>query len=78
VDVGGYPGDKSVRFKFNMPGCGCEYNFKGLLDTPFELSDGNLVKTDIENFMRLFMFGDLVSVNYCQQCGSKLPRRKNK
>lgn len=76
VDIGGLPGVPMLRLKFNMPGCGCEYNFKAYLYEPFDEAEEELVKTDVKDFLKLFLFGDKYSVNYCSHCGKKLPKKE--
>ena len=73
VDIGGLPGVPRIRFKFDMPGCGCFHQFKGYIDEPFDKLDTELALQDIRSFMKLFLYGNQVSVNYCARCGKKLP-----
>ena len=74
VDVGGLPGKPLLWIKFNMPGCGCRCNFKANLFEDFDQIDGKEAKEDIHSFMKLFLLGDQYSVNFCSQCGRKLPK----
>jgi|WetSurSiteA1Bulk_404760.scaffolds.fasta_scaffold152295_2 hypothetical protein len=74
VDVGGVPGRPNLWIKFNMPGCGCECQFRARLVDNFERVDTNEAKKDVKDFMKVFLYGDKYSVNFCGQCGRRLPK----
>lgn len=74
VDVGGQPGRPVMWLKFNMPGCGCPCNFRALLVDNFDRVETREAKQDVIDFVKLFLLGHEYPVNFCAQCGRRLPK----
>jgi len=78
VDVK-YESGNTFKFSYNIPGCGCTCFLTAHLDRNFEDVNWELIKKDIIDFLKselveyTSLSGKLLSVNYCEYCGNKLP-----
>jgi len=74
VELSVFPSLSEFKFRFFMPGCGCEDSFIAQMDSSFAETDWDLIKEDVVSYVKqnILQINGL-RINFCKYCGKKLP-----